>query len=256
MSGASWHPPTHTPAPKPAPRCLYAHTPKALGCLSSSLAVTTCMARTSTQRKSSRSSFCCSVVERSGESSQYDVASFPLKCRVSCVTSLMFSTLSPIHGNGFHRRSFMYVSDAVSAFDHVLHCGQIGETYNIGTDFEVSTLGVLESIVQQLKPIAPATTALTAAAGATASTTSNSAVVTVTRGARASSSSDAQSSAVNTWAQFVEDRAFNDQRYRVDSSKLQALGWKPKVRWEDGLALTSKCPTVLEAARFFSDRLW
>jgi len=37
---------------------------------------------------------------------------------------------------------------------------------------------------------------------------------------------------------FVEDRAFNDFRYAVDSSKLYNLGWKPKVDWDEGLEKT------------------
>mmetsp|Transcript_5245 Transcript_5245/g.13443 ORF Transcript_5245/g.13443 Transcript_5245/m.13443 type:complete len:375 (+) Transcript_5245:65-1189(+) len=36
----------------------------------------------------------------------------------------------------------------------------------------------------------------------------------------------------------VEDRIFNDQRYYMDSSKLQALGWKEEVDWHEGLKET------------------
>jgi dTDP-glucose 4,6-dehydratase len=36
----------------------------------------------------------------------------------------------------------------------------------------------------------------------------------------------------------VEDRPGHDRRYALDSSKLQALGWQPKHRFEDGLAET------------------
>ena|SRR3990167_6706337 len=38
--------------------------------------------------------------------------------------------------------------------------------------------------------------------------------------------------------EFVADRAFNDRRYNIDSTKLHQLGWKPKINWEDGLKLT------------------
>jgi UDP-glucose 4,6-dehydratase len=34
------------------------------------------------------------------------------------------------------------------------------------------------------------------------------------------------------------DRLFNDRRYFIDESKLQALGWAPRVSWEDWLAIT------------------
>jgi dTDP-D-glucose 4,6-dehydratase len=41
-------------------------------------------------------------------------------------------------------------------------------------------------------------------------------------------------------ARFVEDRAFNDFRYAVDSNKLLQLGWAPEVPFEVGLARTSE----------------
>jgi len=38
--------------------------------------------------------------------------------------------------------------------------------------------------------------------------------------------------------QFVENRPFNDCRYKINSDKLLALGWKPEVTWEDGIKRT------------------
>jgi len=40
------------------------------------------------------------------------------------------------------------------------------------------------------------------------------------------------------WREFVVDRAFNDQRYHVDGSKLFELGWKENVSFEEGLKRT------------------
>lgn len=37
---------------------------------------------------------------------------------------------------------------------------------------------------------------------------------------------------------YVEDRPGHDRRYAVDSSKIEALGWKPSISLEDGLART------------------
>jgi dTDP-glucose 4,6-dehydratase len=38
---------------------------------------------------------------------------------------------------------------------------------------------------------------------------------------------------------FVKDRAGHDLRYAIDSSKLQLeLGWKPSLKFEDGLEKT------------------
>ncbi len=36
----------------------------------------------------------------------------------------------------------------------------------------------------------------------------------------------------------VQDRAFNDRRYYIGSSKLAALGWTERTSWEDGLKKT------------------
>eukprot|EP00240_Pyramimonas_obovata_P003971 CAMPEP_0118930744 /NCGR_PEP_ID=MMETSP1169-20130426/7327_1 /TAXON_ID=36882 /ORGANISM="Pyramimonas obovata, Strain CCMP722" /LENGTH=357 /DNA_ID=CAMNT_0006873147 /DNA_START=33 /DNA_END=1102 /DNA_ORIENTATION=- len=36
----------------------------------------------------------------------------------------------------------------------------------------------------------------------------------------------------------VEDRAFNDQRYYLETSKLAELGWTEEVSWEDGIKRT------------------
>jgi UDP-glucose 4,6-dehydratase len=38
---------------------------------------------------------------------------------------------------------------------------------------------------------------------------------------------------------FVENRPFNDCRYKINSDKLATLGWKPQVSWEEGLKQTS-----------------
>lgn len=39
--------------------------------------------------------------------------------------------------------------------------------------------------------------------------------------------------------EFVDDRAGHDQRYALDTSKIEALGWEPKVSFEEGLERTA-----------------
>jgi dTDP-D-glucose 4,6-dehydratase len=36
----------------------------------------------------------------------------------------------------------------------------------------------------------------------------------------------------------VEDRPYNDIRYRITTSKLEDLGWKPKINFKEGLLKT------------------
>lgn len=40
--------------------------------------------------------------------------------------------------------------------------------------------------------------------------------------------------------EFVQDRPGHDFRYSIDSSKLRALGWKPKVKFKEGLLQTAQ----------------
>lgn len=40
------------------------------------------------------------------------------------------------------------------------------------------------------------------------------------------------------WIHYVEDRPYNDQRYRIDGSKLRQLGWQQHTSFEDGIRMT------------------
>jgi len=103
-----------------------------------------------------------------------------------------------IHGDGSNSRHFIFVTDVANAFDTIMHKGVDGEVYNIGCDDEFTNLEVAKKLVQAVTP----------------------------------GISDEEVAAQIT---HVEDRAFNDVRYYIDSSKLQALGWKCQVSFEEGL---------------------
>ena len=38
--------------------------------------------------------------------------------------------------------------------------------------------------------------------------------------------------------EFVEDRAGHDQRYALETEKIEALGWEPEYTFEEGLKRT------------------
>ncbi|MUV59844.1 dTDP-glucose 4,6-dehydratase [Halobacterium sp. CBA1126] len=40
--------------------------------------------------------------------------------------------------------------------------------------------------------------------------------------------------------EFVDDRAGHDQRYALDTSKMEILGWKPRISFEEGLERTAE----------------
>ena len=57
----------------------------------------------------------------------------------------------PIHGDGMSLRSYLHVEDVARAFDCVLHKGENGETYNIGTQKERTVLEVAQAIAKIFK---------------------------------------------------------------------------------------------------------
>jgi len=103
-----------------------------------------------------------------------------------------------IHGNGLHRRSFLFVDDVVRAFDIVLRRASIGHIYNIGTDFEISNIEVAHLLLSEY----------------------------------------GLGTEWEKHICYVEDRSFNDVRYHISVSKLHALGWKPKTPFIEGLKQT------------------
>jgi dTDP-glucose 4,6-dehydratase len=109
-----------------------------------------------------------------------------------------------LHGNGSNSRRYIFASDVADAIDTILHKGKVGEIYNIGTDFEITNLDLAKKLIEEF--------GLTSRQG--------------------------------EFLEYVEDRAFNDRRYAVDSNKLEQLGWKPRVEWEDGLTRTSGLAAV------------
>ena len=43
------------------------------------------------------------------------------------------------------------------------------------------------------------------------------------------------STSVNNWITYVEDRPFNDKRYYISNKKLKQLGWNINVNFDIGL---------------------
>ena len=111
--------------------------------------------------------------------------------------------ISYIHGNGSNSRRYLYVTDVVDALVTVVNKGKVGEIYNIGTNFEISNLDLAKLLITKMN----------------------------------------LESQISERIQLVQDRAYNDTRYAIDSSKLEALGWKPVVDWESGIQKTSKSLT-------------
>lgn len=52
-----------------------------------------------------------------------------------------------IHGDGKHTRRYLYAGDAASAFDTILHKGEIGQIYNVDSRDEISNLDLARRLL-------------------------------------------------------------------------------------------------------------
>ncbi|XP_049849136.1 uncharacterized protein LOC126317506 [Schistocerca gregaria] len=103
-----------------------------------------------------------------------------------------------IHGNGSARRCFLYISDAVNAFDLVLHKGVAGHVYNIESKDELTVSDVATRLLSLYGLQARA----------------------------------------DRYILHTPDRLYNDMRYHIDGKKLQKLGFVQKISIDEGLRLT------------------
>lgn len=128
----------------------------------------------------------------------YGPGQYPEKVVPRFILQLLNEHPITIQGSGNQLRSFLYVEDAVDAVLCVLFQGEIGEVYNISSQDEISIRELAARILATLCPGRRLEEAIT----------------------------------------FVEDRHFNDKRYWITSEPLQQLGWKQRVRIDEGLEKT------------------
>lgn len=126
----------------------------------------------------------------------YGPHQFPEKVIPKFINLLMRGRPLTVHGSGGSFRSFLHARDVARAFDVICHKGEVGQIYNIGTDFELSMADLARLLIQRF----------------------------------GLKGEEAEKAIV-----YVADRPFNDCRYAIDSGRLMKLGWKPEISWEEGL---------------------
>ncbi len=57
----------------------------------------------------------------------------------------------PVYGDGLQKREYQYVSDHCEAIDVVLHQGELGEIYNVGTGVEITNMRMVEILLDTLE---------------------------------------------------------------------------------------------------------
>jgi UDP-glucose 4,6-dehydratase len=76
----------------------------------------------------------------------YGPNQFPEKLIPKFILLAMAGRTLPIHGDGSNVRSYLYCEDVAEAFDVVLHKGEVGHVYNIGTKKERRVIDVAKDI--------------------------------------------------------------------------------------------------------------
>jgi len=75
---------------------------------------------------------------------------YPEKVIPLFVTNAIDNQPLPVYGDGKQRRDYQYVLDHCEGIDVVLHKGQLGEIYNIGTGAEMENLTMVEILLDEL----------------------------------------------------------------------------------------------------------
>jgi dTDP-glucose 4,6-dehydratase len=75
---------------------------------------------------------------------------YPEKVVPLFVTNALEDQSLPVYGDGKQRRDYQHVLDHCEAIDLVLHRGEIGEVYNVGTGGEMENLAMVEILLDEL----------------------------------------------------------------------------------------------------------
>ena len=135
-------------------------------------------------------------------SNNYGPKQFPEKLIPKLIFNILNNKPLPIYGKGLNSREWIYVEDHCRALEILSLRGKIGESYNIGSDSNLTNINLTKLITKIMKNKLP----------------------------RIGS---------NVKIKFVKDRPGHDIRYALNSKKIQKeLKWKPVTTIKDGLFKT------------------
>ena len=137
-------------------------------------------------------------------SNNYGPNQFPEKLIPLAINNIKNNKPIPVYGKGENIRDWLYVGDHAAAIDLIFHKGKTGETYNIGGNNEWKNIDLIRLLcsIMDKKLGRPEGT--------------SEKLIT-----------------------YVKDRPGHDQRYAIDSSRIQKeLGWAPIPDFAAGLELT------------------
>jgi dTDP-glucose 4,6-dehydratase len=83
-------------------------------------------------------------------SNNYGPYQFPEKLIPLMITNAIEGSQLPVYGDGLNVRDWLYVEDCCRAIDAILHAGQSGEVYNIGSRAEKTNLEIVHTLLDLL----------------------------------------------------------------------------------------------------------
>ena len=129
----------------------------------------------------------------------YGPGQFPEKLIPTLIFNILNNKPLPIYGKGLNSREWIYVEDHCRGLFDILRKGKSGQSYNIGTGFNITNLNLTKLLLK------------------------------IARNKKMKISKKVK-------IQFVKDRPGHDFRYALNSKKIfKELKWKPKKNFESGL---------------------
>jgi len=137
-------------------------------------------------------------------SNNYGPFQFPEKLIPLIITKALNFEPLPVYGDGKNIRDWLFVEDHCSAIETVIIDGKVGEVYNVGGNEEKQNIQVVHALCDILDELRPV-----------------------------------NGKCRRDLITYVKDRPGHDQRYAIDSSKLQDnLGWQPQESFNSGIQKT------------------
>ena len=138
-------------------------------------------------------------------SNNYGPFQYPEKLIPLIIQNCINNKSLPIYGDGKQIRDWLFVDDHCHAIFKILKKGQLGETYNIGGNTEISNIKLVKDICKILDK----------------------------------KYNKKKKNSYSNLIKYVSDRPGHDRRYAINSKKIQKnLGWKPSYSFSKGLKVT------------------
>lgn len=137
-------------------------------------------------------------------SNNYGPYHFPEKLVPVIILNALGGKPLPIYGDGSNVRDWLYVEDHADALLAVLSRGEVGRSYNIGGENELSNLELVRKLCTILDAKRPR-----------------------------------EQGSYKDLITFVVDRPGHDARYAINPTRIrEELGWRPSLTVDEGLAQT------------------